>query len=85
MRHSLVPLVVLVVLPFAYFAWRLGLLKKGLVLWVCGAAMALLLAIHLPFQGVGAEGIEVEDLMVGTETDDAILERRRRRDPRGLP
>ena len=52
MRHSLVPLVVLVILPFAYFAWRLGLLKKGLVLWVCGAAMALLLAIHLPFQGV---------------------------------
>jgi len=52
MRHSLVPLVVLVILPFAYFAWRLGLLRKGRVLWVCGAAMALLLAIHLPFQGV---------------------------------
>ena len=52
MRHSIVPLAVLVVLPITYFAWRLGFLRKGRVLWVGGAAIALLLAINLPFQGV---------------------------------
>src|SRR3972149_7719974 len=64
MRHPLVPLVVLVILPFAYFAWRLGLLRRGLVLWVCGAAMALLMAIDLPFQGVDFTSIKRLNLFI---------------------
>ena len=52
MKSPLVPLLLVGLLPVAWFAWRLGLLRSQRVRWALFAAGLLGVAITMPYQGV---------------------------------
>ncbi len=52
MKSPLVPLLLVGLLPVAWFAWRLGLLRSQRVRWALFAAGLLGVAITMPYRGV---------------------------------
>ncbi len=54
MHNHLVPVLLLLALPAIYFAGRLGWLRHAAVRWIGGGALALAVALSLPYQ----EGVD---------------------------
>lgn len=52
MRNELVPVIVLLVFPALYLAWRLDLGKSRAVRWLGGAVLAAAVVLSVPFTGV---------------------------------
>ncbi len=53
MCHPFLPTVFLLVLPIAYFAYRIGALRSAALRWTIGALLIGVVALEFPFSGLG--------------------------------
>ncbi len=73
MHNHLVPVLLLVVLPALYFAGRLGWLRHPAVRWLGGGALAVAVALSLPWEGVDAPSLRNLKLLLAGAASGILL------------
>ncbi len=73
MHNHFVPVLLLVALPVLYFASWLGWLHRPWVRWIGGSALAGVVALSLPFEGVDTDSLRHFKLLIAGTTTGLLL------------